>query len=39
MDARADPAQLPNLKAEDIEAALRYAVDVLKQEWVYPLPT
>lgn len=28
----------PQLTEEDIQAALRYAAEVLKQEHVYPLP-
>ena len=28
----------PQLKKEDIQAALRYATDILKEEMVYPLP-
>jgi uncharacterized protein (DUF433 family) len=28
----------PHLKQEDIQAALHYATEVLKQEHVYPLP-
>jgi len=28
----------PQLKKEDIQAALRYATEVLKEETVYPLP-
>jgi len=28
----------PQLKKEDIQAALRYATDVLKEEMVYPFP-
>ena len=28
----------PQLTAEDIQAALHYAVEALKQEHVYPLP-
>jgi len=28
----------PQLKKEDIQASLRYATDVLKEEMVYPYP-
>lgn len=28
----------PQLKKEDIQAALRYATDILKEEMVYPFP-
>lgn len=28
----------PQLKKEDIQAALRYATDILKEEMVYPYP-
>ena len=28
----------PHLSAEDIQAALHYAAEILKQEHVYPLP-
>jgi len=28
----------PQLKKEDLQAALRYATEVLKEETVYPLP-
>ncbi len=28
----------PQLKREDVQAALRYATEVLKEEMVYPLP-
>ena len=28
----------PHLKAEDIQAALHYAAEAVKQEHVYPLP-
>ncbi len=28
----------PQLKKKDIQAALRYATDILKEEMVYPLP-
>ena len=28
----------PQLKKEDIQSALRYAADILKEEMVYPFP-